>query len=162
RRYLEASWRLLKWPKVDRWAGDVDWVYCPAEAYVPARRAKLAVVIHCVNWLEPELPWYNHPDVKALRPGWAARFRRFRDSTQLLLPVSNFLAGRITSIFGIPQERMRVVGNGVEEAYFTAPPLDEPLKSRVGDRPYLLVVGGFTRRKGADCVLEVARELARR
>src|SRR5262245_6516377 len=39
RRVAETLWRTLKWPNVDLWTGDVDWVYCPRELYVPVRGA---------------------------------------------------------------------------------------------------------------------------
>jgi glycosyltransferase involved in cell wall biosynthesis len=162
RRYLELAWSVLRWPKVESWTGPVDWVYCPAEAYVARRQAKLAVVIHSVYWFEKDTTWNLHPTFRSQRRRWAMRFRRFRDSTELLLPVSQFLADRITALFGIPPERMRVVGNGVEEAYYHAAELDDAWRQRIGDRPYALVVGGLTAHRGADCLLAVASELQRR
>ena len=80
RRALEASWGLLNWPKAERWTGEVDWVYCPAEAYVATRQARLAATVHCVNWFERELPWYDHPDTRRQRRGMGVRFRRFAKS----------------------------------------------------------------------------------
>ncbi|MFL5331215.1 MAG: glycosyltransferase family 4 protein [Gemmataceae bacterium] len=162
RRYLELAWATLRWPKVESWTGPVEWVYCPAEAYVARRRAKLAVAIHSVYWFEKDTAWNLHPTFRSQRRRWARRFRRFRDSTDLLLPVSQFLADRLTALFGIPPERMRVVGNGVEEAYYHAGELDESWRRRIGDRRYVLAVGGLTAHRGADCLLAVAGELHRR
>ena len=161
RRNLELAWNFLRWPKVERWTGPVDWVYCPAEAYVARKHARLAVVIHSAYWLEPEMPWYNDPDFRRQRRGWSLRFRRFRDSTELLLPVSNFIAQRMTALFRISPDKMRVVGNGVEEEYFHAPPLDESWRMRIGDRPYVMIVGGLTRHRNAEQILNVARNYKR-
>src|SRR5688572_4704292 len=60
RRWLEAAWDIVNAPKVERWAGPADWVYSPGEAYV-ATSGRLAVTVHCVNWFERELSWYNEP-----------------------------------------------------------------------------------------------------
>src|SRR5262249_45432477 len=39
-------WRVVHAPPIDWWTGAVDWVYCPAEYYVPTNRARLAVTSH--------------------------------------------------------------------------------------------------------------------
>ncbi len=159
RRLTEASWALCRWPAAERWTGPVDWVYCPAEGYVATRRARLAVTVHCVNWFDPELPWYDHADTRRQRLSFAPRFRRYRQDTTLVLPVSNFLANRLTSLFGVPPERMRIVGNGVEDVYFSAGDIDERWRTIANERPYVIVVGALTRRKGAECILATARAL---
>jgi glycosyltransferase involved in cell wall biosynthesis len=71
------------------------------------------------------------------------------------LAVSEFLKGRLVDLFGLKPERIAVVGNGVEEAYFQAgdPPAPPP-----GER-YVLVVGGLSQRKGGDKILQVADAL---
>lgn len=159
RRWVETCWSLLNWPPAERWSGPTDWVYCPADAYVATRQAKLAVTIHCVNWFERELPWYDHADVRADRRRFAPRLRRYRKHAQLILPVSNFLASRLTALFDIDPAKMRVVGNGVEQAFFQNHSFPEQWRSVVEGRPYVVVVGGLTRRKGGDCVLAVAKHL---
>lgn len=162
RKIVELSWLFLNRPQVERWSGDVDWVYCPAEAYVAAKRARRAVAIHGIDWFEPDVPWYNEHDTVTDRRAWKSRFARFRSDVELLLPVSQFLAGRLTALFGIPPERMRMVNNGVEDAYYNPGALPETWSQLVAGRPYVLAVGGLTRRKGAECTLNVARELKKR
>ncbi len=159
RKLVELSWLFLNRPKVERWCGDVDWIYCPAEAYVAARRAKRAVTVHCVNWFESELPWYGHADTVQGRRSFAPRFRRLASDVELVLPVSEFLATRLTALFGIAPKLMRIVGNGVEDAYYTPDALSERWRAIVAGQPYVIVIGGLTRRKGGACIIEVAREL---
>jgi glycosyltransferase involved in cell wall biosynthesis len=69
--------------------------------------------------------------------------------------VSEFLKGRLAELFDIRPERVAVVGNGVEEAYYKIgagpPPPPGP--------PYVLVVGGLTQRKGGTATLRLARAL---
>ena len=76
--------------------------------------------------------------------------------------MSQFLARRLTVLFDVSPERMRVVGNGVEEIYFAAGDIDPQWQQLANERPYLIVVGGLTRRKGAECILATARALLAR
>lgn len=162
RKTTELSWLFLNRPKIERWTGEIDWVYCPAEAYVATRESRRAVAIHGIDWFETDVPWYNESDTIQARRAWKSRFARFKSDVELLLPVSQFLADRLTALFSIPPERMRVVNNGVEEAFYRPGLLQEDWQRLIDGRPYVLAIGGLTRRKGAECILSVAREFARR
>ena len=37
-RDLLRWWRVKPWPPIEWWTGPLDWVYCPAEFFVPTRR----------------------------------------------------------------------------------------------------------------------------
>ena len=65
----------------------------------------------------------------------------------------------MVELLGAKDERIAVVGNGVDSAFFDAPAEVEPV-GRYGGR-YVVVIGGLTRRKGGDLVLRTARELQR-
>ena len=156
RSWLEKAWSLIDAPAADRWCRSADWVYCPMEAYVATARARLAVTVHCMNWFEPELPW--HDAVAAERSRWRLKLRRaFGRDDVLILAVSEFLKGRLVELFNIRPERIAVVGNGVEQAYYDigAGPAAPPGR-------YLLVVGGLTQRKGGAVTLKVAAALRER
>ena len=159
RRPMEFAWAAMGHPRVEHWL-ETDWVYCPAEVYVPTRRAKLAATIHCVNWFEPELPWYGSPATRRARRRLQLQWRRITDRADRVITVSEFLKSRITALFRTDPSRIFVVGNGVEEEYFQAGRDRSGLQP--GAAPYVMVVGGLTERKGADYVLAVAAELARR
>jgi glycosyltransferase involved in cell wall biosynthesis len=161
RRTVEASWLMCNWPAASRWAGPVDWVYCPAEAYVAAGRAKLAVTAHSSVCFEPNMPWSDRPSVRRDRRRLGPRFRRLRDRATCVLTVSQFLSDRLTDLFGIAPQRLRVVGNGVEDDYYAPGPLPERWSAATA-RPYVLAVGGLMQWKGADAVLALADELERR
>src|SRR5262245_39854072 len=47
-RNLLRWWRLQPWPPIEWWTGPIDWVYCPAEFFVPTQRARCAVTSHDV------------------------------------------------------------------------------------------------------------------
>jgi glycosyltransferase involved in cell wall biosynthesis len=160
RALMERLWLTLGRPRADAWAGGADWVYCPAEAYVPLRKARFAGTIHCVNWFEPDLPWYERPEIRKLRRSMRLRWKVILDRSDIVFTVSNFLKERIVALFGADPNRISVVGNGVEEEFFAAGQTPAPTDFS-GDR-YILIVGGLTQRKGAEYVFPLAAELAKR
>lgn len=160
RRLVEMSWALLDYPAAERWTGPVDWVYCPADAYVSRRSARLAVTIHSVLWFERELPWYR--ELRRVRWAYRPRYYRCKKRADVIFTVSEFLKGRLIDLFGMPADRIVIVGNGVEDGYFQASPLVGPLAVKVGDRPYVLVVGELAPHKGIDYVFALAEALLRR
>jgi glycosyltransferase involved in cell wall biosynthesis len=157
---MERLWLLTGHPIADRWAGEADWVYCPAEAYVPLKRARFAATIHCVNWFDPELPWYDDPATRTARRRMELRWKTILQRSDVVLTVSQFLKDRITALFGTDPKRMAVVGNGVEEEFFVAGEKSGP--TEFGRDRYILIVGGLTQRKGANYVFPVAEQLLKR
>ena len=165
---LERWWRTIKWPAVERWAGESDWVYCPAESFVPTKRARLAVTVHDLHALETDLPWSDTPRHRIFRLKWQSLMRPIVRHASLILAVSEFTKRRLTEFLHVDPSRIVVVGNGVEDVFFQEPTetlqqgqRDERNNPRVPEEPFVLVVGGLTMRKGGDLALEVARELER-
>ena len=154
---MQRVWVTLNWPTAERYCGALDWVYCPAESYVPVRCARLAVTVHDVHPFETDLPWSHTRRHLKLRLKWKILFARILKKADLLLTVSAFTKRRLIELLSVDEDRIVVIGNGVEDSYFqpAAPPV---LKSICG-RPYVLVVGGLTARKGGDIVLKVAKRL---
>lgn len=160
RRIFEGSWMLTNYPPVEWWAGGTDWVYCPAEYYVAAQGAQLAVTIHCDNWFNNELPWFHDPDIAATRRRRHKIYEAIARKADLVLCVSNFLRERMVASFGVPESRTAVVGNGVEEAFFLPGDVPTKLKDWIGGRSYVCIVGGLTRRKGGDATMKIIKDMA--
>jgi glycosyltransferase involved in cell wall biosynthesis len=59
----------------------------------------------------------------------------------------------------VDPNRVVVIGNGVDPLYFDMPV--EPTSVDFREHPYVVVVGGLTKRKGGDLVLQVAQILKR-
>ncbi len=161
RPWWELSWSLLDRPRIDRWLGDESWVYVPVEINVPTRRARLAVTIHCVNWFDPELPWYNEAGITSMRRRLWRMWKPMLDRAEVVFVVSEFLRQRVAELLHVPLERMVVVGNGVETRYLEVGHAPPP-RPEGRDRPYLLTVGGLTDRKGGSELLNLMRVLAER
>lgn len=71
--------------------------------------------------------------------------------------VSDYSANALAARLGLPKPR--VILNAVDTEFFTPAAVDDRLSHR-SDRPFrLLFVGNFTRRKGADVILEVMKQL---
>lgn len=157
RRMAEALWRTIRHPKLDRWLGDADWVYCPKELYVPVRQVCYAVTVHDLYRLEPA---YRH---LFPRVDWRWRWllQRAVDEADQVLAVSKFTKERLVALLGAPPEKIRVVGNGVEEGFFAVAEQDPAAVSPYPGQRYVLAVGGVTHKKGGAALLATARELER-
>jgi glycosyltransferase involved in cell wall biosynthesis len=158
RRCLEAMWQRANLPKADRWCGDADWIYSPTEVYIAARRPRLAVTVHDLHAFETHLPWSNTREHQAFRRRWSRMMKPIIGHAACILAVSEFTKDRLCKLLEVKPDRVAVVGNGVDPQYFDAP---RGLYPDSGNNPYIVVVGGLTRRKGGDLVLRVARILAR-
>jgi alpha-1,3-rhamnosyl/mannosyltransferase len=134
-------WRIKAWPPIEWWTGAVDWVYCPAEYYVAARRTKLAVTSHDV--------------LQTLRfepPRKREHLGRVFDRADLILSVSRFNTNQLLSAFSIPEERVAYVPNGADDLFFEQASDEERVRVRAdlglpSRVPYLLSVANAQPRK---------------
>jgi len=169
-RFLPARERLMRiilqytrLLPIERWSGDVDWIYCPREQPVATRNARLAVTVHDVAGFER--------DIAGLRRKWGpvswARDRltisRILARADLIATVSQYTKRRLLQLFSVDNEsRIVVVGNGVSQVFFRKPELEDTKvleKYNLLDRPYMVVVGELTPRKGGDRIIELAEKL---
>jgi glycosyltransferase involved in cell wall biosynthesis len=129
---------------------------------VATRRARLAVTVHDVLGLEKPIPGLSSTS-RATRMRWRLLMRRVLERADLIATVSEFTRQRLIELFGLPEDdRLVVVGNGVNETYFRAgSEADGEVLEKYGvaARPYVCLVGSLTYRKGGDLVLELARQI---
>ena len=156
---LHNLWRTFNWPAIDRWSGKVDWVYSPTEMFVPARKARTAATIHCVNWFEKNLPWSDTVENLQLRSRMGRVFSPIIKRADLVCTVSEFLKSRIIELLRVNPSRITVVGNGAE-AEFLAEGRQPQMASEINAEPYVLSVGALESRKGAEHLIRLARHLA--
>ncbi|MEI8318901.1 MAG: glycosyltransferase, partial [Planctomycetia bacterium] len=148
-------------PPIDRFCPGVDWVWSPQELWAPARHARTAVTVHGSTYFEPSFPGYHSATARFERARMAWFFRRICRSADLVLPVSHYLERFLIDSFGLRPERSMVVGNGVDEAFFSAG--DAAIAAGPGsgyDNDRLLVVGGLNGWDGAERILASADALA--
>ncbi|QVL50092.1 MAG: glycosyltransferase family 4 protein [Thiocapsa sp.] len=155
RRLLELLWRTVHVPSIDRWLDGADWLYCPKELYVPVRHARSAVTVHDVYRLEPE---YRHLHRRQLWR-WRWLLERAVNEADLVLAVSEFTKSRLVDLLAVPAEKIRVVGNGVDEGFFEIATADSARVTPYPKQRYVLSVGGVTHKKGGHALLAVADAL---
>ena len=157
RRQLEFLWQTAQAPKIDRWTGEIDWIYCPRETYVPVRNARYAITVHDIYEFEKKL----QKDKSSIgRWRRAVVLKRALDQATVVFAVSEFTKSRITDVLGTAPEKIRVVGNGVEDEFFQLPANSHLLCRPLESKAYVLSVGGLTRKKGAWHLLNLAEVLA--
>lgn len=160
RRVLESAWMVADCPPIDIWADKPDWIYCPAEYFVKTRESRLAVTIHCDNWFNDQLPWYYDTDTVITRSRRYRLYSKIAQKADLIFCVSNFLRERIAYSFGVPINKMVVIGNGVEDEFFRPSAISSSLLPIINQRPYIVIIGGLSRRKGGAPTLKIMRDMA--
>ena len=154
RRIAEFMWTRFNFNFLDSYVtGDDPWLYFPFEISVKSRRASVASTVHCVNWFEPELPWYNEPGIIYARRSMQNAFRKVIARSNVVLTVSQFLKDRICTLFGADPSDISVVGNGVEEIFIDSP------KANPKNNKRILIIAPLIQRKGIDFVLRAAAKL---
>lgn len=147
-------WRNVPIPPIEAWTGAVDWVYCPAELYVPTRRARRAVTSHDV--------------LQDLQYGGPRRRRlldRVFGSADRILSVSRFNTDRLLESFPACAGKLAEVPNAAEELFFepAAPAERVAVRNDLGlpdGVPYLLSVANFQPRKNLDRLVEAVARLS--
>ena len=169
----EAVWTLTGHPVADRWvggdahrvplqAGTPDWIYCPKNDFIPIRKSRVAVTIHGAHELDPQFPQSKSFAARLNRARRRASYQRMLRQADLVLTVSEFLKEQMMAWFGVPEEKFRVVGNGVEQEFFDAANQSRGVSGQAADRPFVLCVGGLNELDGGDRILKVAALLQRR
>ncbi len=155
-RIVEHSWKIMGLPYMDNWVDkSVDWVYCPAQTYLPFKKKKTAVTIHDIEAFETNLPWSNTKAHRHFRRKWSVWMGKVIKHTDLIFTVSEFTKTRMVKLLNAPAKKIKVVGNGVNTEIFTN------VKSSPSryNFPYVLVIGGLRERKGAPTILKIAKQL---
>ena len=156
-RYTTACASLVN---LDRWVGDIDWVYVPVEQPVTTRR-KLAVTVHDLYAFEPDVA--GMPERARAGITWRRRMRRILQKADLIVTVSAFTRSRLLTLFNVDNpSRVVVIGNGGAEGFGPATSAEDEgilQRHRLQAGRYVLFPASLTYRKGGDLLLEVA-ELA--
>ena len=155
---LYDAWARLGRPDVAALPGlrDADVVFAPSVAVPPRRRRPLLVTVHdAAPCLFPDA--FSARGLRFHRAGLAAAASR----ADLVLTVSQSSRAELVEHTAIPEERIRVVHNGVDVEVAT----DEQVEALVrrldlDDRPYVLWVGSLEPRKNVEALLRLPAALA--
>ncbi len=152
-RDLLRWWRIKPWPPIEWWSGPIDWVYCPAEFFVPTRAARLAVTSHDIL-----------QNLKFEPPRRRELLRNVFERANLILSVSRFNTDRLLEAFPACRDRVAYVPNAAEDLFFeVAPPHErERVREDLGlppQVPYLISVANFQPRKNLVRLIKAAARL---
>jgi glycosyltransferase involved in cell wall biosynthesis len=160
----QARWFLLNSPKAETFWPQADIVFCTAESYVPATRARLVVTAHDAGYFEHGAHTRD-PAYWKTRLKWELLFRKLSRKVGLFHTVSNFSAERLAHFFPAIRSRIRAVHNGVTPHFFKPVPpagLAYVAEAGLASRPFVLVPGGLHFRKNAELILEAVPLLQQR
>lgn len=149
---LYDAWHVLRRPRLarSRRLRTVDVVHAPSVAVPPRSGVPLVVTAHdAAPLLFPET--YPRRGRRFHKQGLAAAAKR----ADLVITVSESAADELVAYTAIPEERIRVVPNGVDLEIAT----DEEVQGarhqfRLGSTPYVLWVGSFEPRKNVGLLVD--------
>lgn len=152
-RDLLRAWRVVPWPPIEAWSGPLDWVYCPAEFFLPTRRARRAVTSHDIA-----------QDVRYGGPRRLAQRRRAFRAADLVLSVSRFNTERLLEAFPECAGKVAEVPNAADDPFFEPATEAERAAARTDlglppGMPYLLSVANFQPRKNLPFLVRGAGRL---
>lgn len=154
---MSRLWGLLNRPSFEALGGSADWLYLPADAYLPAERARMAVTVHDVYKLEPPAPGESRREHYQARLRHWVVYKRVARRADLVLTVSQFSADRIMHHLGISASRIRIVRNGVSPGFF-APKMEQwpALSAKLGlqdGEPFFVYAGGLKPKKNGPGII---------
>ena len=118
------------------------------------------MTIHGAHELDPQFPQSDNLNSRLNRIRRRMSYQQIIDRADLILTVSDFLKNQMMDWFGCEENKIAVVGNGVEQDFFAAAELPSGVSGRPTDRPYLLCVGGLNEIDGGNQVIQAAQLLA--
>jgi glycosyltransferase involved in cell wall biosynthesis len=156
----ERTWKLVGLPRMDKYIpNDTDWLYAPMQTYIPVTKCPVAVTLHDIQAFEPNLPWSHTWQHRWFAYKWGRWVRKALTDCRVVFTVSEFSKQRMVDLLGADPKQIEVIGNGVDAAFFEIAKIDTASLDRPTESPYIIIVGGLRKKKGADDVLAVARVL---
>ncbi len=160
----QARWLALNTPNAESFWPEAQLVFCTAESYVPARKARSVVTLHDAAYFEKDAHVRDAAFWKQSLK-WRLMFARLSRNVDLFHTVSQFSADRLAHFFPSIRSRLRVVHNAVSPHFFdpvTAEGVTYLHLHGLNDRSLLLVPGGLHYRKNAELILTAASMLLER
>jgi len=157
--WLEISWRIFGWPKIDKLMGGVDVVFVPNVMMAPVSRGvKKVTTFHDLNFeLFPKFF-----TLKSRLWFWLIRPRREALNSDRLIAVSDSTKRDLEEIYKIPNNKTKVVYNGVDKGFFDLEPqakLDEVRGKHNLPAKFILYLGTLEPRKNLITLIEAFHKL---
>lgn len=156
---LHALWKPLDWPKVDKVCGGLDVLWLPSPRLTPASSAcRVVITFHDLVYdLFPQFyTWQSNLWHWQMSYPYLARW------ADTIIAVSGSTKDDLIRLYGIPGGGIKVVYEGVDEAYFEKPSA-EVLKA-VGDKfktgsRFIYYIGSLEPRKNIGAAIRAVQYL---
>lgn len=143
-----TAWSRLGWPPAERFLGRFDVLHFADWMYPPQRAGVRATMVH--DLVPLRFPEWVHPRTRRMH---GAKYRNAARTCDVIFANSDYTAGDIVELLGVPPERVRVARPGVDEEF-------SPAGDRADlGRPYLFTVATLEPRKNLDTLAAAYRLL---
>lgn len=160
-RRLPLSWHIayFLWlftglPYMDKYAKDLDWVYCPKNDFIPLKKVKTAITIHGAHEIDPDYPKDKSIKGRLTQIKSRLSYKRICKQSTILLTVSNFLKEQMIKWFNVSANKIVVTGNGIESVFFVN-------KGENKINKQLITVGGLNYLDGGDRIIKLAEYMTK-
>jgi glycosyltransferase involved in cell wall biosynthesis len=161
RRLLQGVWETLKWPPAEFFCGSIDLFHGLHFVLPPVRKARRILTVH-------DLTYLKYPDYFLNRElnecGYQRELPMSLARTDAVIAVSQKTREDLIEILKIPQEKVRVIHEGVDAHFFN--PVEEKKKAAIRalydlTSPYIVfLVGTPEPRKNLLKTVDAARQAA--
>jgi len=143
---LHALWKPLDWPKVDKICGGLDVMWLPSPRLLPvSKKCKLVITFH-------DLVFDIFPQFYSLQSRlwqWQMSYPYLARIADAIISVSHNTKKDLVKLYKTASQKIMVVHEGVDEAYFKSPDtnLIKKLKNKYGLDQFIYYIGSLEPRK---------------
>lgn len=155
-RLFDWPWPLTQFVMRRQLKQTVPTIYHSLSAAIPAPRHPKSASIYCIHDLPPA-----RFDDEGRIPAW---IKQAVHEAQFIHTPSQFARDELVELLDLPAEKIHVIFNGCEDDFFhpDAVPMEpEALRALGVQGPFLVYVGGVTRRKNVAALLQAWKTIAR-
>jgi len=161
KRLIQTMWNHISWPPIETWTGQID-IYHGMHFVLPATRsAKCVLTVHDLTYLKhPEFFVYSDLNQRGYLKELPAALKR----ADAVIAVSESTKNDLITLLHYPEERIRVIYEGVGENFFerVSPQKEKDILLKYHlDRPYMIfLVGTPEPRKNLERTIRAAKAAA--
>lgn len=115
RRLLQGSWETLKWPSAEFFCGSIDLFHGLHFVLPPARSARRILTVHDLTYLKSPEYFFNQ---KLNNHGYHRELPLGLKRADVVIAVSQKTQEDLVELMKFPEERIRVIHEGVDSHFF--------------------------------------------